>query len=178
MAKNLLIPDERIERAILLIRSQKVMLDRDLAKLYGVATGVLNQAVKRNLRRFPEDFMFQLSKKETEIWISQIVISNPAAKMAVRKRPFAFTELGVAMLSSVLHSDRAIQVNMVVVGVSVLVVLVAVQEVRSEIRSRPDVVSRVGRRTVRLRRAEAASLNCGTIAVSSYFSDGLIQILR
>ena len=67
---------------------------------------------------------------------------------------------------------------MVVVGVSVLVVLVAVQEVRSEIRSRPDVVSRVGRRTVRLRRAEAASLNCGTIAVSSYFSDGLIQILR
>ena len=115
MAKNLLIPDERIERAILLIRSQKVMLDRDLAKLYGVATGVLNQAVKRNLRRFPEDFMFQLSKKETEIWISQIVISNPAARMAVRKRPFAFTELGVAMLSSVLHSDRAIQVNIAII---------------------------------------------------------------
>ena len=95
MAKDLLIPDERIERAIPLIRGQKVMLDRDLAKLYGVGTGVLNQAVKRNLLRFPQDFMFQLSKEETEIWKSQIVISNPAAKMAVRKRPYAFTEHGV-----------------------------------------------------------------------------------
>src|SRR5439155_13371916 len=114
MAKNLLIPDERIERSILLIRGQKVMLDRDLAKLYGVGTGVLNQAVKRNLLRFPQDFMFQLSKEETEIWKSQIVISNPAAKMAVRKRPYAFTEHGVAMLSSVLHSDRAIQVNIAI----------------------------------------------------------------
>jgi hypothetical protein len=114
MAKDLLIPDERIERAILLIRGQKVMLDRDLAKLYGVGTGVLNQAVKRNLLRFPQDFMFQLSKEETEIWKSQIVISNPAAKMAVRKRPYAFTEHGVAMLSSVLHSDRAIQVNIAI----------------------------------------------------------------
>ena len=115
MASNeALIPAERIERSILLVRDQKVLLDRDLAKLYGVSTGVLNQAVKRNRKRFPHDFMFQLSGKEMEIWKSQIVISNPAAKMAVRKRPYAFTEQGVAMLSSVLNSDRAIQVNIAI----------------------------------------------------------------
>ncbi len=108
------VPAERIEQAILLIRGHKVMLDRDLAELYGVATGVLNQAVKRNLKRFPEDFMFQLSADETEKWKSQIVTSNPAAKMGLRKRPFAFTEQGVAMLSSVLHSDRAIEVNIAI----------------------------------------------------------------
>src|SRR5205823_5057920 len=109
MAKDTL-PAERIERAILAIRGHKVMLDRDLAKLYGVQTGALNQAVKRNLKRFPEDFMFQLSKDETEKWKSQIVISNPSSKMGVRSRPYAFTEQGVAMLSSVLHSERAIEV--------------------------------------------------------------------
>jgi ORF6N domain len=109
-----LIPAGRIEKAILLIRGQKVMLDRDLAELYEVPTGVLNQAVKRNLRRFPGDFMFQLSKEEVEHWKSQIVISNPAAKMGLRKRPHAFTEQGVAMLSSVLHSDRAIDVNIAI----------------------------------------------------------------
>src|SRR5947209_7312132 len=101
MAKEMQIPADRIEKAILLIRGQKVMLDRDLAELYEVPTGVLNQAVKRNRKRFPPDFMFPLSKEETENWISQIVISNPSAKMAVRKRPNAFTEQGVAMLSSV-----------------------------------------------------------------------------
>jgi hypothetical protein len=100
------IPAEQIERAILVIRGQKIMLDRDLAELYGVPTGVLNQAVKRNLNRFLEDFMFQLSQEEFANWKSQIVISNPAAKMGLRKRPYAFTEQGVAMLSSVLHSDR------------------------------------------------------------------------
>lgn len=114
MAKDSLIPDERIERAILLIRGQKVMLDRDLATLYCVPTGALNQAVKRNRKRFPSDFMFQLSKNETEKWKSQIVISNPSTKMAIRKRPFAFTEQGVAMLSSVLRSDRAIEVNIAI----------------------------------------------------------------
>ena len=77
---ELILPAERIEQAILLIRGQKVMLDRDLAELYGVATGVLNQAVKRNVKRFPEDFMFQLSADETEKWKSQIVISNPGAR--------------------------------------------------------------------------------------------------
>lgn len=108
---RLLIPAERIERAILLIRGHKVMLDSDLASLYGVGTKVLNQAVKRNLDRFPEDFMFQLSDEELRNWRSQIVTSNPAAKMGVRRKPYAFTEQGVAMLSSVLSSPRAVTVN-------------------------------------------------------------------
>lgn len=106
-----LIPQETIENKILLIRDQKVMLDRNLAKLYGVATKVLKQAVKRNIERFPEDFMFQLSKKEFEDWRSQIVTSNSGDKMGLRYRPYAFTQEGVAMLSSVLRSKRAIQVN-------------------------------------------------------------------
>jgi hypothetical protein len=108
------VPAERIEQAILVIRGQKVMLDRDLAALYEVETKVLNQAVRRNLQRFPEDFMFQLSSDEFQNWRSQIVTSNPAAKMSLRKRPYAFTEQGVAMLSSVLKSDRAIEVNIAI----------------------------------------------------------------
>jgi hypothetical protein len=107
----ILVPAKRIERSILLIRGQKVLLDRDLADLYAVETRVLIQAVKRNISRFPADFMFQLSTKELEQWRSQFVISNPAAKMGVRRRPHAFTEQGVAMLSSVLHSERAVEVN-------------------------------------------------------------------
>ena len=110
-----LIPQERIEKAILLVRGQKVMLDKDLASLYGVATKVLLQAVKRNRIRFPDDFMFQLTKVELENWRSQIVTSNPGAKMGLRRRPFAFTEQGVAMLSSVLRSPRAVQVNIEIV---------------------------------------------------------------
>ena len=106
-----LIPAEKIEGAILLIRGQKVILDRDLAALYGVETRVLVQAVKRNLRRFPHDFMFQLSRDELEKWRSHFVISNPSARMALRRQPYAFTEQGVAMLSSVLHSGRAVDVN-------------------------------------------------------------------
>jgi len=106
-----IIPSERIERSILLVRGHKVLLDSDLAELYGVETKVLNQAVKRNLARFPEDFMFQLTKDELEEWRSQSVTSNPAAKMGLRRAPYAFTEQGVAMLSSVLHSKRAIAVN-------------------------------------------------------------------
>src|SRR5438067_1390377 len=109
--KDSLVPSDRIERAILLLRGQKVLLDRDLADLYDVPTKALNQAVRRNIERFPADFMFQLSPTEFEQWRSQIVTSNPAAKMAVRRRPFAFTENGVAMLSSVLRSERAIAVN-------------------------------------------------------------------
>jgi hypothetical protein len=114
MADVALIPVERIEKAILLIRCQKVMLDRDLASLYGVTTGRLNEQVKRNISRFPADFMYQLSKEEFENWISQIAISNPGAKMGLRRRPYAFTEQGVAMLSSVLNSDRAIEVNIAI----------------------------------------------------------------
>lgn len=83
------------------------MLDRDLAELYGVETRVLNQAVKRNVERFPEDFMFQMTNDELEIWKSQIVMSN-SVKMGMRRNPYVFTELGVAMLSSVLASKTAI----------------------------------------------------------------------
>jgi hypothetical protein len=104
-----LIPLERIQKAILLVRRQKVILDADLAGLYGVETRVLVQAVKRNLERFPEDFMFQLNRKEFAILKSQIVTSSGWGGR--RYPPYAFTEHGVAMLSSVLHSQRAIQVN-------------------------------------------------------------------
>lgn len=104
---NELIP---VQNKIFDIRGQKVMLDRDLAQLYGVETRVLNQAVRRNIERFPDDFMFQLSNDEFEDWKSQIVMSN-SVKMGLRRLPFAFTELGVAMLSSVLNSKTAIQIN-------------------------------------------------------------------
>jgi hypothetical protein len=104
-----LVPVEKIEKAILLIRGQKVMLDADLAALYGVETRVLVQAVKRNIERFPADFMFQLSREEVTILRSQIVTSSGWGGR--RYRPYAFTEQGVAMLSSVLRSPRAIQVN-------------------------------------------------------------------
>jgi hypothetical protein len=108
MSKNSsLIPVEKIERAIFMIRSQKVMLDRDLAELYGVETRVLNQAVRRNKGRFPDDFMFRLTRQEIRD-LSQIVIS-PGFKHA--PNVFAFTEQGVAMLSIVLNSARAIKVN-------------------------------------------------------------------
>ncbi len=99
-----LVPAKRMEQSILLIRGEKVMLDSDLVDMYGVETKVLNQAVKRNIDRFPDDFMFQLSAEELEDWRPQIVTSNPEAKMGLRRRPYAFTEQGVAMLSSVLRS--------------------------------------------------------------------------
>ena len=105
-----LIPQEVIERKIFLIRGHKVMLDRDLAGLYEVETAQLKRQVKRNIERFPEDFMFILSKKELENWRCQFGTSN-SIKIGLRYRPMAFTEQGVAMLSSVLNSKRAIQVN-------------------------------------------------------------------
>lgn len=106
-----MVPVERIEKGILLVRGEKVLLDFDLAALYEVETRTLVQAVKRNAERFPEDFMFQLSQEELEIWRSQFVMSNPGAKMGLRRPPYAFTEQGVAMLSSVLRSERAVAVN-------------------------------------------------------------------
>ncbi|MBU3924801.1 ORF6N domain-containing protein [Patescibacteria group bacterium] len=111
--QELIIPDERIERKIFLMRGRKVMFDVDLAELYGVETKVLNQAVKRNIKRFPADFMFQLTVSETEIWRMQFMRSQivTASKRNIRYTPYVFTEQGVAMLSSVLNSERAIQVN-------------------------------------------------------------------
>jgi ORF6N domain len=105
-----IVPSERIERSILLIRGHKVMLDADLAELYGVETRVLLQAVSRNQKRFPEDFMFQMSKEEYELLRSQIVISKKG-RGGRRYLPYAFTEQGVAILSSILRSERAVQVN-------------------------------------------------------------------
>ena len=105
------IPAERIERAILLLRGHKVLLDAELAVLYGVETRVLVQAVKRNLARFPEDFMFQLDTDEVGALRSQSVISNVPGRGGRRYAPYAFTEQCVAMLSSVLSSPRAIAVN-------------------------------------------------------------------
>jgi hypothetical protein len=103
-----MLPEERILNKIYCIRGHKVMLDRDLADLYEVETRTLNQAVKRNLSRFPADFMFQLNADEFDQLISQIVMSRWGG---TRKPPYAFTEQGVAMLSSVLSSERAVQVN-------------------------------------------------------------------
>jgi len=104
-----------VENCILLVRGQKVLLDRDLANLYGVGTKVLNQAVKRNDQRFPEDFMFQLTLEEgREVLRSQIVTLESSEETRGRHRkyaPYVFTELGVAMLSSVLGSERAILAN-------------------------------------------------------------------
>jgi hypothetical protein len=124
MSKKI-VPIERIAGAIHFLRGQRVLLDFDLAALYGVATKALNQAVKRNAARFPDDFIFQLSKDEVER-ISQIVTSSPGARRSrsqivtlkrgsnIKYRPYAFTEQGVAMLSSVLNSERAVKVNIAI----------------------------------------------------------------
>lgn len=119
---NSVVPSERVERRILSIRGQKVMLDADLAELYDVPTKALNQAVRRNVDRFPQDFMFQLTPKETAgltnyldssaLW-SQSVTSKKG-RGGRRYLPLAFTEQGVAMLSSVLRSPRAVQVNIAI----------------------------------------------------------------
>jgi hypothetical protein len=108
-----IVPVEIVEQKIYLVRDHKVMLDRDLAELYGVETRVLNQAVRRNIERFPEDFMISLTREEI-MRISQIVISSPQAELDTlkySKSVMAFTEYGIAMLSSVLNSSKAIQIN-------------------------------------------------------------------
>ena len=102
----------KIARLVFFVRGEKVMLDADLARLYGVTTGNLNKAVKRNQRRFPGDFIFQLTEKETENLIFQSGRSK--GRGGRRHRPYAFTEQGVAMLSSVLNSERAVQVNLAI----------------------------------------------------------------
>lgn len=156
-----LIPLERIENKILLIRGMKVMLGRDLAELYGVETRILNQAVKRNKRRFPDDFMFQLTRMEAEYLVSQNVIplrsqtvtlnnkeANNKEKIdnlksqfvisswgGTRKLPYVFTEQGVAMLSSVLKSERAIEMN--------IIIMRAFVKIRNLIYSHKDLAEKV-----------------------------------
>ncbi|WP_264535692.1 ORF6N domain-containing protein [Flavobacterium sp. N1736] len=110
MDDHSLLSEETISNKIYFIRGQKVMLDRDLALLYGIETKRLKEQVKRNRNRFPEDFMFELTKIEFENWRSQFATSN-SEKMGLRYLPMAFTEHGVLMLSSILNSDKAIQTN-------------------------------------------------------------------
>jgi hypothetical protein len=112
MVKEIEVPTERIEKAILLIRGQKVILDRDLAQLYGVPTKVLNQAVRRHAKRFPPDFMYQLTAAEATASRSQFVTLKRGHN--IKYLPYAFTEQGVAMLSSVLNTDRSIEVNIAI----------------------------------------------------------------
>jgi hypothetical protein len=106
---------EPIESLIHVIRGHKVMMDFDLARLYEIPTKAFNQAVRRNKERFPVDFAFQLSKAELEDWRSQIVTSNPAARKSLRRAPIVFTQEGVAMLSAVLRSERAVVMSIAIV---------------------------------------------------------------
>lgn len=122
VTSSLVIPPERIEQRILLIRGHKVMLDSDLAELYGVETKAFNQAVRRNINRFPEDFMFQVTPEESESLRVHFGTSSLRSQFVTSKErrggrryhPLAFTEQGVAMLSSVLRSQRAVQVNIAI----------------------------------------------------------------
>jgi hypothetical protein len=116
MSKSIIITEESVINKIYLIRNKKVMIDRDLAEMYGIETRLLNQVVKRNEKRFPDDFMFQLTIQELEDWKSQNVMSN-REKMGLRKLPNVFTEQGLAMLSSVLNSEIAIEVNIQIIRI-------------------------------------------------------------
>ncbi len=109
--------DESIIHKIYRIRDQKVMIDKDLAELYGVETKRLKEAVRRNIERFPEDFMFQMNPEEFENWRSQIASSNLSNKMGLRYAPFCFSEQGVTMLSCILNSQRAIAVNIRIIRI-------------------------------------------------------------
>ena len=115
--ENELVPEQVIETKIFMIRGHRVMLDRDLAELYGVPTKRLNEQVKRNIKRFPEDFMFQLTWKEAEFSRSHFATLKHGEN--IKYLPYAFTEQGVAMLSSVLNSERAVQVNIAIVRIFV-----------------------------------------------------------
>jgi phage regulator Rha-like protein len=116
MNENVILKEDAIANRIYLIRGMKVMLDRDLAEMYGVETKRLKEAVRRNMNRFPIDFMFEMTPEELQNWRSQIASSN-SLKMGLRYKPFCFTEQGVAMLSSVLNSETAIEVNIQIIRV-------------------------------------------------------------
>ncbi len=113
---EIMIPEEVIMSKIYFIRGQKVMIDRDLAAFYGVETKALKQAVKRNIERFPDDFMFEMTKEEFEIWRSQFVTSKSDI-MGLRYAPFCFTNIGVPQLSTVLKSKKAIMINLQIMRV-------------------------------------------------------------
>lgn len=113
---SIMLPDEVVMTKIFIVRGQKVMIDRDLAELYGVETKRLKEAVRRNIARFPEDFMFEMTKDEFSNWRTQFATSS-SDKKGLRYAPFCFTEQGVTMLSCVLNSDRAINLNIQIVRI-------------------------------------------------------------
>ncbi len=113
---QVMLPDEVVMTKIFIVRGQKVMIDRDLAELYGVETKRLKEAVRRNIARFPEDFMFEMTKEEFSNWRTQFATSN-SDKKGLRYAPFCFTEQGVTMLSCVLNSQRAIHINIQIVRI-------------------------------------------------------------
>lgn len=115
--KSITLAEEAIVSKIYLIRGQKVMIDRDLAELYGVETKQLKRQVRRNIDRFPGDFMFELNAEEFQKWRSQFGTSNGGDKMGLRYTPYVFTEQGLAMLSTVLNSERAIKVNILIMRI-------------------------------------------------------------
>ena len=160
-----------IQQKIFEIRNQRVMMDRDLAALYGVETRTLNQAVRRNIHRFPPDFMFQLTKEELADWKSQTVISN-SIKMGLLKPPMVFTELGVAMLSSVLNSDTAIDINISIMRAFVelrrLTQLAAVsyQELQREINDVKDYIEDILKDQNDINEEHSAQLEAISIALA------------
>jgi ORF6N domain-containing protein len=117
MESTIMVAEEVIVNKIYLIRGQKVMIDRDLAELYGVETKRLKEAVRRNISRFPADFMFEMSKEEFENWRTHFASSNSDDRMGLRYAPFCFSEQGVTMLSCVLNTERAIAVNIRIIRV-------------------------------------------------------------
>ena len=135
------VPVKQIVARIYEIGDMKVILDRDLSELYGVETRVLNQSVRRNVDRFPEDFMFQLTKNELDKWRSQFVTSNSPDRMGLRRRPYAFTEHGVLMLSNTLRSDRAIQVS-----IQIIRIFIRMRQLIQEDKNLVQKVSRIERR--------------------------------
>ena len=142
------VPDEVIQGKIYQIRNRKVMLDRDLAELYGVETRVLKQAVRRNKKRFPEDFMFEMSTEELNDWRSHFVTSSED-RQGLRYTPFCFTEQGVTMLSCVLNSERAIKVNIRIIRtftrmremiLTHKVLLLEMEEIRKKVGSQDEKI--------------------------------------
>lgn len=154
------LPEELILSKIYLLRNYKVMIDRDLAQLYGIPTKVLKQAVRRNLDRFPEDFMFQMKAEELEIWRSQNVTSKEDLK-GLRYAPFCFTEQGVTMLSCVLKSPQAIAVNIQIIRTFVKMrdMLLSQQELASQIE---ELRQEVGEHDLKIEKIFEAILSLAT----------------
>jgi hypothetical protein len=151
MSDKIIVPNEAIVNKIYEIRGQKVMIDRDLAELYGTETRVLKQSVRRNIKRFPEDFMFEMTKEELENWRSQNVTSKEDKK-GLRYAPFCFTEQGVTMLSCVLNSDRAIEMNIKIIRVFVQLkemllthkdILLKMEEIEKKVMGQDDKIKLV-----------------------------------